>query len=191
MYMADTTAIKKGAVIQHNNDLFVVSDFQFVNPGKGAAFTKTKMKSITTGKSLEITYKSGENVDVVEVERKNAQFLYANGDVLSFMVLDTYETIEMNEDVVGDEAKYLKEGLTVIVAFFEGNPVAVDLPRKISYSVKVAPPAVKGDSASGNVTKDIELENGLIVQAPIFIKEGEHILVNVDDGAYAGRDTNA
>lgn len=185
--MAETTEIKKGVVIQHNSDLYVVTDFHFVNPGKGTAFTKTKMKSITTGRALEITYKSGENVDIVRVDRNTIQFLYSNGDMYSFMNSETFETIEIPEDIISEEVRFLKEGLDVIGSFHEGTVVAITLPKKIQYTVKVAPPAVKGDSTSGNVTKDIELENGLIIQAPIFIKEGEEILVNTDTWEYAGR----
>lgn len=185
--MADTTAIKKGAVIRHSNDLWVVVDFKFVNPGKGAAFFKTKMKSISSGKSVEITYKSGETIDVVEVQRQNMQFLYKTDDMFSFMNQDTYETLEVAGDIVGDDAKYLKEGLKVIASLHEGNVVAVELPKKVQYTVKTAPPAVKGDSASGNVTKEIILENDLSIQAPIFIKEGEEILVNTETGDYGGR----
>ncbi len=185
--MGDTTDIKKGAVIRHNNDLYVVADFKFVNPGKGSAFTKTKMKSITSGKNIEITYKSGESVDVVRVDRQNVQFLYGSGDVYSFMNNATYETLEVQADVIGDDTKYLKEGLEVIGVFHEGTIVAVQLPKKVEYVVKTAPPAVKGDTASGNVTKEIILDNGLNIQAPIFIKEGEKILVNTETGDYGGR----
>ncbi len=187
--MADTSAIKKGAVIQHQGDLYVVTVFQFVNPGKGAAFTKTKMKSISTGKTIEITYKSSESVDVVQVQRQNMQFLYKTGSTFSFMNKDTYETIDVSEDILGDDGAYLKEGLEVIAVLYNDAVVAIDLPKKIQYTVKSAPPAVKGDSASGNVTKEIELENGLKVQAPIFIKEGEEILVNTETGEYGGRVT--
>jgi elongation factor P len=185
--MGDTTDIKKGAVIRHNNDLYVVKDFQFVNPGKGTAFTKTKMKGIGSGKTIEITYKSGESLDTVEVYRKTMQFLYAGEDNFSFMNKETYETIEVDAEVIGAESKYLKEGMDVIMALHEDHAVAMDLPKKLSYTVKVAPDAVKGDSQSGNVTKMIELENGLVVHAPIFIKEGEVIEVYTDDATYAGR----
>lgn len=185
--MGDTTDIKKGAVIQHNNDLYVVADFKFVNPGKGAAFTKTKMKSITTGKNIEITYKSGETVDVVRVERQNVQYLYGSGETYSFMNNATYETLEVPADVIGDDVKYLKEGLEVIGVFHEGTIVSIQLPKKVEYTVKTAPPAVKGDTASGNVTKEIVLDNDLKVHAPIFIKEGEIILVNTETGEYGGR----
>src|SRR3989338_10836496 len=102
--MGSTNDIKKGAVIRHNNDLYVVIFFQFVNPGKGAAFTKTKMKSITTGKSIEITYKSGESVDTVQVEHVNMQYLYKSGDFYSFMNQSTYETVDVSGDTLGDDA---------------------------------------------------------------------------------------
>lgn len=187
--MGDTTDIKKGAVIRHQGDLYVVTTFNFVNPGKGSAFTKTKMKSITSGKTIEITYKSGETVDTVYVQRQNMQYLYKNGDVYSFMNQETYETVDISGDILGDDGKYLKEGLDVIVSLHEGIVVAVDLPKKVTYKVVTAPPAVKGDTASGNVTKEVELENGLKVQAPIFIKEGEEIVINTETGDYGGRAT--
>ncbi|NCS72067.1 MAG: elongation factor P [Candidatus Magasanikbacteria bacterium] len=185
--MADTTAIKKGAVIRHQDQLYIVTDFQFVNPGKGAAFFKTKLKGLSIDKGLEITYKSGENVDVVEVYKVSMQYLYHNGSMYSFMNQDTYETVDIPDDILGNDAKYLKEGLIVIVSTHEGTPVSVQLPKKVTYKVASAPPAVKGDTASGNVTKDVELENGLGVKVPIFIKEGEEILVNTETGDYDSR----
>lgn len=185
--MGDTTDIKKGAVIRHSNDLYVVTAFQFVNPGKGAAFTKTKIKCLSSGKSMEITYKSGESVDTVQVDYANMQYLYKNGNFYSFMDKKTYETIDVDEGVMGDDAKYLKEGLEVVMAANEGKIVAMQLPKKISYKVTEAPPAVKGDTASGNVTKEIVLDNNLRIQAPIFIKEGENILVNTETGDYSSR----
>lgn len=185
--MADTSEIRKGAIIRHNNDLYVVNFCQFVNPGKGAAFTKTKMRSISSGKGTEMTFKSGENVDIVQVQHQNMQYLYNNGTFYSFMNKDSYETVEVNADVIGDDAKYLKEGLEVVMVMHEGNPVAMNLPIKIQYTVKDAPAAVRGDSSGGNVTKEMVMENGLVVYGPIFIKEGEEILVNSETGEYGGR----
>lgn len=185
--MGDTTDIRKGAVIRRDGDLYVVTAFQFVNPGKGSAFTKTKMKSIISGKTVEITYKSNEAVDTVEVEHANMQYLYRNGDLYFFMNQDTYETVDVEAGVLGEDAGYLKEGLEVMAVMFEGRVVAVELPKKIQYTVKEAPPAVKGDTAGGNVTKEVVLDNGLKAQAPIFIKEGEEILVNTETGEYSGR----
>lgn len=185
--MGDTTDIKKGAIIRHNNDLYVVNSAQFVNPGKGAAFTKTKLKSITSGKGTEITYKSGESVDVVRVDYVTMQYLYQNASNYSFMNKNTYETIDVNADTLGEDAKYLKEGLDAIMATHEGIVVAMQLPKKIQYTVKEAPPAVRGDSAAGNVIKEAVMDNGLKVNVPIFIKEGEEILVNTETGEYSGR----
>jgi elongation factor P len=186
--MAVTTSdIRKGAVIRHQNDLFVVVEFQHVNPGKGAAFTRTRMKSLGSGKVIEITYKSGEAVDIVSVMFQTMQYLYKTGDNYAFMNMNNYEQIEMNGDLVGDDAKYLKEGIDVVIGLYEERPVSIQLPKKIQYKVVEAPPAVKGDSASGNVTKEIKLDNGLTIQAPIFIKEGEEVLVNTETGEYSTR----
>ncbi len=185
--MGDTNDIKKGAVIRHQNDLYVITGFNFVNPGKGSAFFKTKMKSITSGKTIEITYKSGESIDSVQVQRQTMQYLYVSGDMHAFMNKDSYETMELSADVIGDDAKFLKEGLDVIAIIHDDAIVAIQLPIKIKYTVKTAPPAVKGDTASGNVTKEVVLDNGLTVNAPIFIKEGEEIIVNSDTGGYGGR----
>ena len=185
--MASTSEIRKGVVIRHQNDLFVVVEFQHVNPGKGAAFVRTRMKSLASGKVIEITYKTVESVDIVSVDFSTMQFLYKTGDNFAFMNMQSYEQIEMNGDLIGDEAKYLKEGLEVIVGIYENRPVSIQLPKKVQYKVVEAPPAVKGDSASGNVTKEIVLENGLHIAAPIFIKEGEEILVNTETGEYSAR----
>ncbi len=185
--MGDTTDIKKGAVIRRNGDLYVVTTFQFTNPGKGQAFTKAKLKSISTGKTMEITYKSGESIDTVRVDRQNLQYLYESGGVYSFMNNNNYETLEVSPGIVGDDAKYLKDGLEIIALMHEGVVVAIELPKKVQYKVVDAPHAVKGDSASGNVTKEIGLDNGLKIHAPIFIKEGEEILVNTETGDYSSR----
>lgn len=185
--MASTSEIRKGVVIKHQNDLYVVVEFQHINPGKGAAFVRTRMKNLASGKVIEITYKTSETVDIVSVQFQNMQFLYKSGDNYAFMNMDSYDQIEMDGDLIGDDGKYLKEGLEVIVGLYEERPVSIQLPKKIQYKVVEAPPAVKGDSASGNVTKEIRLDNGLTVQAPIFIKEGEEVLVNTETGEYSAR----
>lgn len=182
-----TSDIRKGVVIRQPNGLYVVVEFQHVNPGKGAAFTRTRMKDLGNGKVVEVTYKSGEAVDIVSVDFRTMQYLYKTGDNYAFMNMTSYEQIEMNGDLVGEEGKYLKEGLDVIIGLYEDRPVSIELPKKIQYKVVEAPPAVRGDSAGGNVTKEIVLENGLHVHAPIFIKEGEDILVNTETGEYSAR----
>ncbi len=185
--MGSTTDIRKGVVIRQNNDLFVVVEFQHINPGKGAAFVRTRMKSLANGKVIENTYKTAETVDIVQVNFQTMQFLYKAGDNYAFMNTNNYEQIEMNGDLVGDDGKYLKEGVECIIGVYEEMPVSIQLPKKIQYKVVTAPPAVRGDSASGNVTKEAIMENGLVVYVPIFIKEGEEILVNTETGDYSAR----
>jgi len=185
--MSSTSEVRKGVVIRHSGDLYVVTEFQHVNPGKGAAFVRTKMKHLGSGKVIEITYKTSESVDIVEVSFSSMQFLYKDGESYAFMNMDSYEQVAMDGDLIGDEAKYLKEGLSVVVGLYEGRPVSIEIPKKVQYKVVEAPPAVKGDSAAGNVTKEITLDNGLVVRAPIFIKEGEEILVNTETGEYSAR----
>ncbi|MFA6486066.1 MAG: elongation factor P [Candidatus Magasanikbacteria bacterium] len=185
--MSSTQDIRKGAVIKHNNDLFVVVEAQHINPGKGAAFVRARMKSLANGKVLENTYKVGESVDVVSVAFQTMQYLYQTGDRFAFMNMSNYEQIEMDGDLVGDDAKYLKEGVECVIGLYEERPVSIELPKKITYRVVEAPPAVRGDSAGGNVTKEVTMDNGLKIQAPIFIKEGEEILVNTETGLYSAR----
>jgi len=185
--MASTSDIRKGAVIKHQNDLYVVVESQHVNPGKGAAFVRTRMKNLGSGKVIEVTYKTSETVDIVSVQFQSMQYLYKTGDNYAFMNTGNYEQIEMNGDLIGEEAKYLKEGIEVVIGIYEDLPVSIQLPKKIQYKVVEAPPAVRGDSAAGNVTKEIVLDNGLKIQAPIFIKDGEEILVNTETGEYSAR----
>jgi elongation factor P len=186
-YMSSTSDVRKGAVIRHNGDLFVVVEFQHVNPGKGAAFVRVRMKNLGNAKVIEQTYKTSESVDIVTVQFNTMQYLYKTGDNYAFMNMSSYEQIEMDGDLIGDEAKYLKEGIEVVIGVYEDRPVSIQLPKKIQYKVVEAPPAVRGDSSSGNVSKEIVLDNGLHVQAPIFIKEGEEILVNTETGEYSAR----
>lgn len=185
--MASTSDVRKGVVIKHQNDLYVVVEFQHINPGKGAAFVRTRMKNLGNGKVIEITYKTSESVDIVNVMFQTMQYLYKSGDNYAFMDMKSYEQIEMDGDLVGDDGKYLKEGLDVIVGIYEDRPVSIQIPKKIQYKVIEAAPAVKGDSAAGNVTKEVKLDNGLYIQAPIFIKEGEEVLVNTETGEYSAR----
>jgi len=185
--MSQTSDIKKGAVIRHQNDLFVVVDAQHINPGKGAAFVRTRMKSLASSKVIEITYKVGEDVDIVQVQFQTMQYLYSSAEIYTFMNMSNYEQVEMSGDFIGTDAKYLKEGVECVIGLFEDRPVAIQLPKKIQYKVVEAPPAIKGDSAAGNVTKEITLDNGLKIQAPIFIKEGEEVLVNTETGDYSTR----
>ena len=180
--------VKKGCVIKHQGDLFLVTDSRFTNPGKGSPFVTAKMKSITKGKSIEMTYKPVDDIEIVEVQNQRLQYLYKNGGFYSFMNNDNYETYELEEEIVGDAGKYLKDGMEVYGVMYEDRVIAISIAPKMQYKVVDAPPAVKGDTASsGRLLKEVTLENGLIVKAPIFIKTGETILINTDTGEYCER----
>ncbi|HEU0050912.1 MAG TPA: elongation factor P [Patescibacteria group bacterium] len=185
--MASTSEIKKGIVIQDAQGLWLVVDFQHVNPGKGSAFVRTRMKNLQTGKVLEVTYKTSESVQIVEVEHRRMQYLYHDATGYTFMDTSTYEQVTMSDDEVGDQGRYLRDGMEVVVSTFEGRPVSLDLPRKMTFKVERTTPAVSGNTVSGNVTKEAELEGGIKVQVPIFIKEGEQIIVNTETGEYVER----
>lgn len=184
--MVTTSDISKDVVMRFKNDLYVVTEFQHVNPGKGSAFVRVKMRSIGSGKSLENTWKSGEAVDIVEVERSTMQYLFSDTNGATFMDNTSYEQVQVSKAMLDGKEGYLKEGVEVLVVMYEGAAVAVQLPRKIAFTVTEAQDAVRGDTG-GNVTKEVTLETGLKVRAPLFIKEGEKIVVNTDTNEYVER----
>ena len=185
--MASPSEIKKSSVIRENGELWLVTEFQHVNPGKGAAFVRTRVKNVKTGKTLEKTIKVSESVDLVEMEYRNMQYLYHDATGYTFMDAGTYEQVAMSDEEVGDQAKYLREGMDVTVTTYEGRPVALQLPRKMTFKVVETAPAVKGDTASGNVTKEAKTDNGFMIHVPIFINEGDSVIVNTDTGEYVER----
>ncbi len=184
--MPDTSDISKDVVMRFKNDLFVITEFQHVNPGKGSAFVRVKMRSIGSGKSLENTFKSGEKVDIVDVDRRTMQYLFSDANGATFMDNTTYDQVSVPKAMLEGKEGYLKEGLAAMIIMYEGAPVAVQLPRKMTYTVTEAQDAVRGDT-SGNVTKDVKLETGLTVKVPMFIKQGEKIIINTDTGEYVER----
>lgn len=185
--MANVSEINKGMVVRWKDDLWVINEFQHVSPGKGSAFTRIKLKNVSSGKVVENTFKATESLDFVNVQRKNMQYLFGDDNNCTFMDMVSYEQVAVGNDVIGDDKKYLKDGLQVNVAMNEGAAIAVQLPKKVEYTVDQTQPAVKGDTASGNVQKDATMANGLFVRVPIFIKQGDKILVNTDTGEYSER----
>lgn len=184
--MVTTSDISKDVVMRFKNDLYVVTEFQHVNPGKGSAFVRVKLRSISSGKSLENTWKSGEAVDIVEVDRRTMQYLYSDANGATFMDNVSYDQVQVPKAMLDGKEGFLKEGLEAMVVMYEGAAVAVQLPRKITFAVTEAQDAVRGDTG-GNVTKEVTLETGLKVRAPLFIKEGEKIIINTDTGEYVER----
>lgn len=185
--MSSINEISKESILRLNGEIYLVTEFQHVNPGKGSAFVRARLKNIRTGKTMEMTFKSNESAEIVEVERRKMQYLYNDGVMYSFMDNGTYEQIEINGDLLGGKKEYLKEGLEVMVIKFEGAVLNIQLPNKVVYKVTRAEPGVKGDTASGNVTKEATLETGHPIRVPLFIKEGEEIIVNTETGEYVER----
>lgn len=179
--------LKKGSVIRYDGNLWVVNDFQRVSPGKGSSFVRTKMKSLTTGKIVENNFKSSDTLEFEEVQYRRMQYLFNDGHLYTFMDNANYEQVSLSKDDIGEDIKFLKEGVECLIVMHNDNPLTVELPRKIQYTVKYTEPAVKGDTASGNVTKDAELDNGLVVRVPIFIGTGDEIMINTEDGSYGER----
>ncbi len=186
--MVGTNYLKKGITIKKVNKLwFVISSF-FVKPGKGAAFYKAKLREIKTGKVVEYTFKSGEEIDLVDTERRNVQFLYQGRQEYVFMDEENYEQYHLKIDIVGEEvARFLKEEQKLVLFFVEEEPISISfVKQKLSFKVVEAPPGVKGDTVS-NAFKTVTIDSGAKIQTPLFIKEGEEIIVNVETGEYCER----
>ncbi|MDP2631631.1 MAG: elongation factor P [Candidatus Uhrbacteria bacterium] len=185
--MPSPNDIKKGTVINRNGELWVVVNFQRVSPGKGASFVRTKAKSLATGKVVEENIKSSESIEFAQVLNKKMQYIFSDGSTYTFMDGMTYEQVALDADMVGDDAKYLKEGLDVMVVTHNDIPISLELPGKVEYVVAHTEPAVKGDTISGNVLKEAELDNGLLARVPIFIKTGDSVRINTGTGEYLER----
>ena len=184
--MTSTTNIVKGIAIDFKHGTWLIAEAQFVNPGKGSAFTRTKIKNLKTGQVIEHTFRSGESVEMVDVQRKKAQFLYSDGTSYNFMDNENYEQFSLEEDAIGNGTKYLIDGTEVYILYIDGTPISVQLPPKMAFKVASTPPGVRGDTATGG-SKEATLETGTVVKVPLFIKEGESIMVNTEDGSYISK----
>ena len=158
-----------------------------MSPGKGSSFVRTRVKNLRSGKIVEQNFKSAETLDFEDVQYKKMQYLFTDGQLYTFMDNQTYEQVQISGADIGDDVKFFKEGLEATIVMHGETPLTVELPKKIQYTIISAPPAVKGDTSSGNVTKEVELDNGLKIRTPIFVKEGEKVLVNTDTGEYSER----
>jgi len=185
--MPSPNDIKKGTVVKLNGELWLVVDFQRVSPGKGSSFVRTRVKNLKTGKVVEETFKSAETLEFEDVQNKKMSFLYTDGRMFTFMDSVSYEQITLSTEDIGESAKYLKEGLEVTIVMHGDTPLTIELPQKITYEIAYAEPAVKGDTASGNVLKDADLDNGLKIRVPAFINQGDLVVVNSDSGEYVER----
>ena len=184
--MINVNDFKTGMTISYDNNLYQVLEFQHVKPGKGAAIVKTKLKNLRTGSIIEQTFNSGIKVPQGHVEKIKMQYLYENGGSYTFMNMTTYEQVDISKSQIEAESKFLKEGLEVLLFFYEGEMLGIELPEKIDYKITETEPAIKGNTAT-NATKDAIIETGLLVKVPLFIEQGEKVIVFSADGKYSGR----
>lgn len=185
--MATTSDIRKGMCINHNSDTFTIIEFQHVKPGKGNAFVRTKIKSLTSGKVLDHTFSAGHKVDEVRVERRKFQYLYNDDMGYHFMNNDTYEQVALDQALIG-RSDLLKEGMEVDVLYHAEKdlPLTMELPQYIVLEITYTEPGVKGDTAT-NTLKPATVETGAEVRVPLFINQGDLVKVDTETGAYMER----
>jgi len=185
--MATTSDIRNGLCIRYNNDIYKIIEFLHVKPGKGPAFVRTKLKSVTSGKVIDNTFPSGRKLDDVRVETKKFQFLYPEGDTFHFMNVEDYNQITLEKKSL-DAPGLLKEGevVTVLINAEDEMPLSVDMPATVILEVTHTEPGVKGNTAT-NATKPATVESGATVNVPLFINEGDKIKVETEKGTYKER----
>ena len=185
--MYETSQIRKGLKFKMDGDPYIVVDFQFVKPGKGNAFTRTKIKNMITGSVLERTFRTGEKLEPANMEERSMQYLYPEGDNYCFMDQGSYEQVFVSGEVVGTAAKLMPDNLVVEVLFFNERPVDISLPNFVELQVVQSDPGMKGDTATG-ATKPATLSTGLEIQVPLFVEEGEWLKIDTrEGGAYVER----
>ena len=185
--MATTSDIRNGLCIKLNNDLYTIVDFQHVKPGRGSAFVRTKIKSLTTGKVLEHTFTAGHKLEDIRVERRKYQFLYKDDNGYNFMNTETFEQVNLPEELI-DAPQFLKDGDMVEITFHaeEETPLTCELPNAVVLEVTYTEPGLKGDTAT-NTLKPATVETGAEVRVPLFINTGDKIKINTSTGEYMER----
>ncbi|MBM6546547.1 elongation factor P [Janibacter sp. YIM B02568] len=184
--MASTNDLKNGMVLRIDNQLWSVVEFQHVKPGKGPAFVRTKLKSVTTGKTIDKTFNAGTKVETANVDRRTMQYLYNDGTDYVFMDPDTYDQIPVSPEIVGDARKYMLENQEAVVARNEGNVLFIELPASVVLEITYTEPGLQGDRSTGG-TKPATVETGAEIQVPLFLEQGTKIKVDTRDGSYLGR----
>lgn len=184
--MISVNDFRTGATIEVDGDIWRVIEFQHVKPGKGAAFVRTKLRNLRNGNINEKTFRGGERVKRAQIDNVKMQYLYANGTDHVFMNNETYDQIELPENQIEYELKFLKEGMEVHVIQFQGEVLGVQLPITVELEVAETEPGIKGDTASGG-SKPATLETGLTVQVPFFVNQGDVLVINTEEGEYVSR----
>jgi len=181
----ETSDIRKGLRFEMDGDPFVVVEFQFVKPGKGTAFTRTKIRNMITGAVLDRTYKSGEKLKPADTEDREMQYLYNDGD-FHFMDNNNYEQVSLDSNAVGDAANYLTENMLIEVGFFKGRSIGISLPNFVVLEVTETAPGEKGNTVTG-ASKPAVVSTGYSVNVPLFVNEGDQLKIDTRTGEYAER----
>jgi len=184
--MADTSDLRNGLIIKFKNDLYTVVEFQHVKPGKGGAFVRTTLKNLKTGRVLENTFRSGEGIDTVRVERRKFQYLYGEGESLVCMDNETYDQLYVSRDLFGDQVDYLKESTEIEVLMNGDDIITVEIPSHVVLQIIETEPGFRGDTAT-NAMKPAKLETGAMVNVPLFVNQSDFIKVDTRSGSYVER----
>ena len=184
--MASTNDLKNGLVLNIDGQLWTVVEFQHVKPGKGGAFVRTKLKNVLSGKVVDRTFNAGVKVETANVDKREMQYLYRDGEDWVFMDTQSYEQTHVPDRVVGEVANYLLENQNATVAVHDGAPLYVELPPSVELVITYTEPGLQGDRSTGG-TKPATLETGAQIQVPLFLSQGEKIKVDTRDGGYLGR----
>jgi elongation factor P len=187
--MATTSDLKTGIVIRYNGDLHSVLSVEHRTPGNLRAFYQVKMRNLKNGKMIENRFRSGEEITIERLEMKNYQYLYKDDTNYYFMDNDTYEQMHMSDELVGEQGEFLKAGQNLQIIFHDSSPMSLELPPHVELLVTHAPPGIKGNTATG-ATKQVTLETGAVINAPLFINEGDVIRVDIRTRGYIERVKN-
>ncbi|GAA4833041.1 elongation factor P [Luteimicrobium xylanilyticum] len=184
--MATTNDIKNGTVLNLDGQLWTVIEFQHVKPGKGGAFVRTKLKNVLSGKVVDRTFNAGAKIETANVDKRDMQYLYRDGDDFIFMDTVTYDQLPVAATTVGSASDYMLENQNAIVATHDGSPLFVELPASVVLEVTYTEPGLQGDRSTGG-TKPATLETGATIQVPLFLEAGTKVKVDTRDGSYLGR----
>ncbi len=184
--MITTNDFRNGMTIELDGTLYNILYFQHVKPGKGGAFVRSRLRNLKTGAVIERTFRAGEKVELAVLDKRKMQYLYREGTHFHFMDMETYEQMTLEEEELGEAARFLKEDTVVDMPLYEGRPIGVELPTFVELEVTETSPGVKGDTVSGG-SKPAVLETGAVVQVPLFIEEGNRIKVDTRSGEYVER----
>ena len=184
--MVSVNDFKTGLTIEVDGDIYTVIDFQHVKPGKGAAFVRSKLKNLRNGNTVERTFRAGEDVGKANIENREMQYLYAAADEHAFMDTETYDQITLPASKLKWELNFIKENMMINIVSYQGEIIGINLANNVVLKVAETEPGIKGNTAQG-ATKNATMETGLNVQVPLFINEGDHLIIGTGDGKYISR----